>query len=151
METKTNREFRMPEIVEKYAEIIQDKGLTPYAAHKAAKIIYESLFIEPASPGKLWYNHDAAESFVPTLRLMSWKWLKALVKGRLPAFAELPSIKDAVGADQEIVACPRCSNPTSKVEIIYPARWEEPETKVPAWLCSKCRYVFSDIEILRKE
>ena len=77
----------MPEIVEKYAEIIQDKGLTPYAAHKAAKIIYESLFIEPASPGKLWYNHDAAESFVPTLRLMSWKWLKALVKGRLPAFA----------------------------------------------------------------
>lgn len=151
--TEQNKEFRMPEIVEAYAQVIQEKGLTPYAAHKAAKMIYERLFIEPASPGKTWYNHDAAESFIPTLKLMSWKWFKALVKGRLPAFAELPCLTEYAEQDEEIVTCPRCSKPTSKVEIIYPAGWGEPETKVPAWLCSKCRYVFndSDIEYLRKE
>lgn len=148
MEANTKKEFRMPEIVEKYAEIIEEKGLSAGASAKAARMIYERLFIEPASAGKHWYNHDAAEAFIPALKLMSWKWFKALVRDRLPAFSELPTIEEVEAVDQQIVPCPRCSKPTVKVEIVYPSNgWGEPEVKVPAWMCPHCRYVFADSDL----
>lgn len=152
METESN-EYRMPEIVEKYAKIIRQKGLTVNASEKAARMIYERLFIEPASQGRRWYNHDAAEAFIPTLKLMGWTWFKALTRNQLPAFAELPTIADIEQLDDQITPCPRCGKPTAKVEIVYPCEWGEPETKVPAWTCPHCRYVFadSDIDYIKKK
>ena len=147
LESQSNNEFRMPEIIEKYTAIIMAKGLTKGASTKAAEMIYEQLFIEPTSQGRHWYNHDAAEAFIPALRLMNWKWFKALVRDRLPAIAELPTIEEVDAVDQQVVPCPRCSKPTAKVEIVYPSGWGEPEVKVPAWTCPHCRYVFAESDI----
>ena len=137
----------MYDIIEKYTVVLKEKGLTTTSAEKAAIMVYQRLFIEPASPGKLWYNHDAAEAFIPSLKLMGWTWFKALIKGRLPAFETLPTIADMEQVGNEVVPCPRCSKPTVKVEIVYPGEWGEPETKTQAWLCAHCRYVFADSDI----
>lgn len=138
---RSETEFRMPEIIESYTEIIRQKGLTAKQSAKAAKIIYEMLFIEPASPGKRWFNHDAAEAFVPALQLMGWKWFKALLRDHTPTMVDVEE------QDAQVTYCPRCSQPTTRVEIIYPGEWGEKESKAAAWMCPHCRYVFADSDI----